>query len=372
MVQIIQGKSLGSSLAQGIGQGAAEGYSQALQRRHEKELMAGKEDAKLKNKLSLLVAAGVISEDQAADLLSKGVINPSNEMAGKLAPKSPFSESFQGNEEQSQGNPQENSQHMEPSLEEQERKELGLSLIDPAYGRQKTEQRNIRGKEKRFAHSSTSKYATELEQSAKNAEEIKFATSTIRNAIRSGKTGLTAQNMAYSYLSDAQSPIAGAFQSKEAGKFNVAMKTLASGFKKIMGAKPTEREFFWYENILPGLLKSAPTNEAILDYFDHLADMDIEAQNIHDEIVKENGGYRPIDIDSQVRKRMKPILNQAINEGYALSGEFDSQEKVAKGKEKTVYTEMPPAKSNKGKILTNEDDGKRYKSDGNEWVPLNG
>lgn len=239
----------------------------------------------------------------------------------------------------------------------------------------KAEERKVEAiqKEKQFAHKETEKFANETVDSSKNAEEIKFASNVVRNAIRSGKTGATAQNMAYAYLSDAKSPLAGMFQSKEAGKFNVAMKTLASGFKKIMGSKPTEREFFWYENILPGLLKGAPTNEAILDYFDHLADLDIKTQEIADRIVSENGGYRPIDIGERVRKEMKPYLNEAINEGYALSGEFETSNKKGDKKEsqKTIFTDRPPAKSNKGAVLTNEDTGERFKSDGNEWVPIN-
>lgn len=259
---------------------------------------------------------------------------------------------------------------------------IKLSMINPTLARQATEEEKLKDKRKteeqkkiEFGHKETKKYGEEIQSAAANANEIKFATGVIRNAIRSGKTGASAQNLAYAYLSDSKSPIAGLFQSKEAGQFNVAMKTLASGFKKIMGAKPTEREFFWYENILPGLLKAAPTNEAILDYFDHLADLDIKSQEVYDEIIDKNSGYRPIDIDKKVRDQMKPFLNEAINEGYALSGEFESSPKSGKGKaaEKTTFTEMPPANpSNKGKILTDHDSGQRFRSDGKEWIPLNG
>lgn len=360
--------NIGGGLSKGIEKGAAQALAMQLEKGKQKAKYQGKLDFynELKKQNStaenLMGSSPKEKEAQfleiAQKLESSGVeLNPQmlDQLWGEMDKIAP-----------------QNQNNQQPSLQDVENDEMALTMVDPAFGRQKTEQRKIRTKEKEFGHKSTEKYATELAASSKNAEEIKFATNVMRNAIRSGKTGPTAQNLAYSYLSDIKSPFAGIFQSKEAGQYNVGMKTLASGFKKIMGAKPTEREFFWYENILPGLLKQASTNEAILDYFDTLADLDIKAQEISDRIVEGNGGYRPQDLDVQIRKEMKPFLNQTINEGYALSGEFEKPKGKKAAAARTIFTNKPVAsKSNKGKILTDEDTGERFESNGKEWVPLN-
>lgn len=242
----------------------------------------------------------------------------------------------------------------------------------PHAARQMQEEEKSREKKKQFAHTSTEKYSAKLMEGAEQADEIKFATNVMRNAIRSGKTGATAQNLAYAYLNDIKSPLAGIFQSKEGGQFNVGMKTLAGGFKQLMGQKPTEREFFWYENILPGLLKNASTNEAILDYFDVLADMKLKSREAYDRIISENKGYRPIDIDKKIRDEMKPYFNQIINEGYALAGEFEAPIGKEKAQTGVVYTEKPTAsRANQGKYLIDHETGQKYFSDGKEWIPIN-
>lgn len=390
MVQILpKVQGFGEKLGASIGGGFSKGFGQAS----EFAMKMKMEDAKLKRRMELIDKARNSSkgspgmeESPTSELASPSyeelserflkIVPEIEEQEGReLTPKdldNIWSQMSQVQESQPQQQQQEQRrQQQDPFAEAEAMAEIGehdLARVasDKAKSAQKSQQ---------FAHSSTQKYADELRESAANAEEIKFASGVMRNVLRSGKTGPTAQNMAYAYLTDIKSPMAGMFQSKEAGKFNVAMKTLASGFKKIMGAKPTEREFFWYENILPGLLKAAPTNEAILDYFEHLADLDIKSQEIADKIVEGNGGMRPIDLDSKVRKQMKPFLNEAINEGYSLSGEFEAEPKKGKSKspEKTIFTDLPPAnRTNQGKILTNEDTGEKFKSNGKEWVPLNG
>lgn len=174
--------------------------------------------------------------------------------------------------------------------------------------------------EKQFAHRETADYAKNIEENGMQAQQIKPAIASARKALKNKATGASARNIMYKYLVNKKSPFAGLFQTEDTQAIVTAQKALAVGFRALFGGKPTEREFFWYENILPDLLKSGEVNESILDYFERAANLQTEAQGIYDDIVKKNGGFRPIDIDMQVREKMKPLTDKIIDEGENLSG----------------------------------------------------
>jgi len=201
-------------------------------------------------------------------------------------------------------------------------REFAKSKISELQGLRDSEiqQRKSDIQEKQFGHKETTKYAENIAEDADQARNILHANKGLREAIKKGKTGLSARNAMYKYLVSQKSPFAGLFQDKDTQAVINSQKALSGGFKKLFGSKPTEREFFWYENILPDLFKSGEVNESIADYYDEIAQIMLKSQSIMDEIVKKNGGYRPIDIDSQVREKMKPELDKLVNNGEKLSG----------------------------------------------------
>jgi hypothetical protein len=213
-----------------------------------------------------------------------------------------------------------------------------LSLLSPELGRSlqhsqemasrekrekekaKVKEQQIGIQEKQFAHKETADYGKNLATNFDSAQEVKHAVNDLRGALKKGATGAKARNFAFKYLSSKKNPIAGLFQNEDTQAVINAQKVFASGFKQIFGSKPTEREFFWYENILPDLLKSGEVNEKVADYFERSADLIIQAQAAYDDIVKKNKGFRPIDIDVQVREKLKPKADKLIEEGEKLSG----------------------------------------------------
>lgn len=171
---------------------------------------------------------------------------------------------------------------------------------------------------RQFGHRETSKYAEELRNSAENAREVKLAVNEIKRLSKEGVTGPSAKNLFTKFLQSRGNFLAPAFVNKDTQSVISATKTLAGGFRELFGSRPTQAEFFWYENILPDLLKDADTNVAAADYLGRVADHKLKAQEIADELVTANGGYRPIDLDTQVRKRMKPEMDKLIQEGEQL------------------------------------------------------
>ena len=171
---------------------------------------------------------------------------------------------------------------------------------------------------RRFGHKETAKYAEDVRAASENAREVKQAVNEITRLSKEGVTGLNFQNAFTKFLQKRGSFLAPAFTNKDAQSLISATKTLAGGFRSLFGSKPTQAEFFWYENILPYLLKDADTNIAAAQYFGKIADHNLKTQDISDEIVQENGGYRPIDLDTQVRKRIKPETDRLVKEGESL------------------------------------------------------
>lgn len=171
-----------------------------------------------------------------------------------------------------------------------------------------------------YAHTATADYAKDLREKSAQAEDVLFAIDNIRGALKKGATGAKALNIGHAILKDRKNPLASLFVSEDMQVIKSGTKALAGGFRNLFGSKPTQSEFFWYEDILPDLLKSQRANEAGLKYFEKVASTHDKMQKISDEITAENGGYRPIDLDARVRERMKREIQNQIKEGFKLAG----------------------------------------------------
>lgn len=397
MVQVLpQKRNIGSQIGESIGQGLASGmgrgsevslsnYFNQLQQKESQQLQNQQRKSSATNLADQLFGPNASPQKTSlVDMLSN--LDPKDQAQGleRLATAQILNQYLQ----QSGGGQGAQQQPDQPgSQQNPQQQQMGSDNVIPAIGKlaplaqQQMEQKKLMQKEgvekekvRQFAHKNTEKYSEKLADDSRQGEEMKYGVKLIRDAIKSGKTGPTARNLAQKYLESSKSPLADLFASPESGKVNIGIKTLASGFKQIMGSKPTEREFFWYENILPSLVKNIQTNESIVDYFDKVSDFSLKAQDVADEIVKENSGYRPIDLDVKVREKMKPMFNDLISQGMGLLGESESQPKQSSKKgsqsENRVFTDLPDAKAYSGKVVRDQDSNKRYRSDGNSWIEV--
>jgi len=173
---------------------------------------------------------------------------------------------------------------------------------------------------KQWAHTQTSKFGEQISDSSERAKELIDATNQIEEALAKGTTGKKARNLAVAYLTKRQSPFASLFITPDMQKILSGAKVLlGGGLKEIVGARPTEREFFWINTILPDILKDLATNEESIRYFKYIAKYNLKRQEVYDEIINENEGYRPLNIQAEVNKRLKPDLDKLIDEGYKIS-----------------------------------------------------
>jgi len=188
---------------------------------------------------------------------------------------------------------------------------------------QKT-QEQAQSKERQFAHKETAQYYNDLRAASEDAQKIKGAANKVRAAIKTGKTGASLKNFAISTFEKSDNPflssVGKAIKTKEAQDITNAQKSFASGFRPLFGARPTQAEFFWFENLLPDLLKAPEVNEASLQYFEKAGDIASRKYDVAQQIIKENNGYRPLDIEQQVNARLKPYADEIVKQGFELHG----------------------------------------------------
>lgn len=209
---------------------------------------------------------------------------------------------------------------------------LGTAARTELSRRQKETEREYKKQEssekkRQFAHKETASYANSLRENAENAREVLQAVNEVKRIAATGKTGVSARNLLQSFLASRKSFLTPALIDQDRQSLISATKGLAGGFRSLFGARPTQKEFFWYENILPNILKDAATNVKAAEYLGKVANINLKRQEIADDIVSEHEGYRPIDLDRRVRTQLKPEMDRIVKEGEALSSKLEKMEK---------------------------------------------
>jgi hypothetical protein len=244
-----------------------------------------------------------------------------------------------------------------------------ITALDPSTGnalrglkdtalREQQSQKKMTQNERHFAHTQTSDYAKDLRENAKKSEEVISGVREIRKRIqKEGSVGPNARNLAFTYFQSKESPFANLFQTEDTQAIMSATKSLAGGsFKDLFGGRGTQREFFWFTNILPDILKDAATNEASLKYFEKIALTNLKRKEIADKIITKNGGFRPIDLETRVSKKMQKEMDKLVTEG----------EKIYETK---LLEDAPDPSKNEGRTIVDEL-GNRFISTGSKWEKL--
>ena len=92
-----------------------------------------------------------------------------------------------------------------------------------------------------------------------------------------------------------------------------------------------------------------------------------EADKALEEVIAENGGERPRHIQSLVANKLKKSgAGENLRKAFRDSVKLIPKEEVGKGY--SQFDSLPAAKSFKGKTITDTQTGKKYKSNGSNWV----
>jgi hypothetical protein len=200
-------------------------------------------------------------------------------------------------------------------------------------------------------HKSTEKYYEKLHESAKAAEEANR--SIARQKEKIGEVGgwdrfVKVLNPRWHSL--LQSDDAVALDSNIAAQF--------AGQRQLLGGILSDSDIRFLMTKMVTSDKSKEANEYIADMKMLENDITIAQADIADEIIKENGGYRPLDFQAQIRERSNALYGNKIRQTYDKIKDLPDN---AKQLEKVWRRKVPP-----GTPLTQESAMKYKKMYGKE------
>jgi hypothetical protein len=177
-------------------------------------------------------------------------------------------------------------------------------------------------KQRREDHKDSADYDKEIQKNAKVARHHLHSSDVARKAIMSGKINPK------SFEGLARNLFKGTkwqnyFTNPETATFEAAALSDYEGMKDMFGTRLSDADLRAASGKIIDPAKSPEANLAIIDFRQLQDRMKIAEAEIGDQIKKENGGYRPIDYTSQVRKKMEElygdeaeeIVKKAANEG---------------------------------------------------------
>lgn len=111
-------------------------------------------------------------------------------------------------------------------------------------------------------------------------------------------------------------------ESEPSAAFNAVSKHFLSSFKQTFGARITDADLSFIESAIPSLSRSPKQNLAILDTYEQMAKKYIKESEIASNIVHQNSGIAPPDLDEQIAFYMKPFNEQLEKQKQnAITGE---------------------------------------------------
>jgi hypothetical protein len=134
------------------------------------------------------------------------------------------------------------------------------------------------------------------------------------------------------------------------------------GMKSIFGARVSNVEMQQFVKGIPSLIQTPSGREAVIRNMRTVAQGAKIKANAMRDIMKENGGTPPLDLEERISERIDPQMNE-------LSDNFRQGIEAPKAGDR--LTSLPPAASfATGSIITNKKTGQRMKSDGSKWVKV--
>lgn len=102
-------------------------------------------------------------------------------------------------------------------------------------------------------------------------------------------------------------------------------KLQAKGLKEYF-PRPTEKEFFFINAAQAQLGKTDAANRAVIDLQRKFSEIPIKAAEFKDQIIQENGGFPPRDLQSRVNKRMDEYNKTLIKDSASISLQYGDKE----------------------------------------------
>ena len=98
----------------------------------------------------------------------------------------------------------------------------------------------------------------------------------------------------------------------KAVEFRARSKQFMEGIKELIGGRITEFEFKFFQDMFPNLSQSKAANEALLGMVEIRENANLEEAKIANQIVKENGGRVPPDLQARVSDKMDSYMDDQV------------------------------------------------------------
>lgn len=203
---------------------------------------------------------------------------------------------------------------------------LAPLLKEEAKAEFDTRDLNEKRNENLWNYKPTQKFIENLEESAEDAE---FGNQIADEVIKLAESGNVSPSNVRNFLASQFGEKLPILFSPEAASFKMLEKLQAKGLKNIF-PRPTEREFFFVNAAQAQLGKSDQANIAIANLQKKFNSIALRAAEFKDEVIRENNGNPPRDIQARVRKKMEAYRNELFNDAASIPFYYgDKKEKAA-------------------------------------------
>lgn len=151
------------------------------------------------------------------------------------------------------------------------------------------------------------------------------------------------------------------FLNPDQAEFQAAALDTYEGMKELFGVRLSDADLAQASGKIPSIDKTPQANEAIINFHELKDKMKVEKLKIADEIIEENGGFRPIDFTSQVRKRLqerfgdeaKKITRLAAYDGE-IGPKFDITNQAHKARRDEILQSVNGDRAKATQLLSQE------------------
>lgn len=288
-IQTPKQPSLGELLGSGISQAMQTGMQEKSKLRQALSLEAAKQQMKQQRTTQLMQQLGIVPSE-AQGMQSNGM--------EEISPISPVSQ-----------------EKTDQELTDQQI--AGATAINPQLGnvlqRQKTQREKTdlakqkeETRKREFSHKESKAYGEQIERSINSMPTQEISLEEMKDSILEGNLGTTSSDFWTNVLADYTGIESFRdLKSFKGAKFLAAQKSLFSELRELFPGQIRTAELTLYGQFLPQLGRSKAANLGVWSMANAAKEVRKARGNAYQQILQENGGYRPLNIQSQVESRIK-------------------------------------------------------------------
>lgn len=189
--------------------------------------------------------------------------------------------------------------------------QVGNALANVAKIQQKEE--HVARQERMQIHKDLQKADNEIHDAAKVARTRQSSFNVMRKNLESGNLNPRAfDNVLTTALKGSRWE--NFFKNKDRAEFEAAALSSFEGMKDLFGTRLSDADLRQAAGKIPDPSKSIEANLAVIDFMDFQDKMKVAEEKVGAEIKKENGGFRPLDYQEQIRERMQELYGNEADE----------------------------------------------------------